>query len=136
MFLGRDRTAPDVLAVLAASGLLAVSEFRVFELAYANWYGVETDEKTIERHFLPYMFREEVPHYVRAFTRKILRLERTGGLDPKDFGIEPSGRTARGVATGLFYSLCIGLTMTVLVLLAKVTAENLGLTECLFPPCF
>lgn len=136
MFFRRVRTPPDIKAVLETSGLLAVSEFRVFELAYVNWYGVETDEKTIERHFLPYMFREEVPHYVRAFTRTILGLERADRLDPRDFGIEPDRRTIRGVVSGLFYSLCIGLAMTVLVILAKVTAERLGLTECMFPPCF
>jgi len=113
-----------------------VSEFRVFELAYVNWYGVDPDEKTLERHFLPYMFREEVPPYVRAFTRRILGLESAGRLDPKDFGIEPNRRTVRGVVSGLLYSLFIGLTMTVLVILAKVTAEHLGLTECMFPPCF
>ena len=136
MFFRRDRTPPDVTAVLRTSGVLAVSEFRVFELAYVSWYGVETDEKSIERHFFPYMFREEVPHYVRAFTRRILSLERAGSLDPKDFGIEADPRTVRGVVSGLFYSLSIVASMTVLVLLAKVTAESLGLSECMFPPCF
>jgi hypothetical protein len=124
------------LSVLRTSGVLAVSEFRVFELAYASWYGVEGDEKTIESHFFPYMFREEVPHYVRAFTRKILGLEKEGRLDPGDFGIEPDRRTVRGVVSGLFYSLFIGLTMAVLIILAKVAAEHLGLTDCMFPPCF
>jgi hypothetical protein len=136
VFFSRNRIPPDVLAVLSTSGLLAVSEFRVFELAYANWYGVESDEETIERHFLPYMFCEEVPHYVRAFTRKIAGLESAGRLDPGEFGIEADRRTVRGVVSGLVYSLCIAASMTVLVLLAKVTAERLGIAECMFPPCF
>ena len=133
--LPRARTPPDALAVLEASGILSVSEFRVFELAYVHWYGVQTDEKTIERHFLPYMFQEQVPHFVRDFTRKVLRLERAGELDPRRFGIEPEPRTARGVTVGLLYSLCVVASVTVLVLLAKVTAERLGMTECLVPPC-
>ena len=97
MFFRSHLSPPDVLAVLETSGLLAVSEFRVFELAHVNWYGVAADEQTIERHFFPYMFREEVPHYVRAFTRKILGLERAGRLDPQTFGIEPDRRTVRGM---------------------------------------
>jgi len=136
VFFSSHRHSPDALAVLETSGLLAVSEFRVFELAYVNWYGVETDEQTLERHFLPYMFGEEVPHFVRAFTRRVLGLEKAGRLDPKDFGIEAERRSVGGVVTGLFYSICIATTMTVLVLLAKVTAERLGITECIFPPCF
>ena len=136
MLFRRVRTPPDVLAVVEASGLLAVSEFRIFELAYENWYGVETDEKTIERHFLPYMFQERVPHYVRAFTRRVLSLDRAGELDPRAFGIVPDRRTTRGVTVGLIYSACVVASVAVLVLLAKVTAERLGLSECMFPPCF
>ena len=136
MFVPRARTPPDALAVVETSGLLAISEFRVFELAYAHWYGVETDEKTIERHFLPYMFQEQVPHYVRAFTRKVLRLEEAGEFDPAGFGIEPERRTTRGFTVGLIYSACIVASVTVLVLLAKVTAERLAFGECVFPPCF
>lgn len=136
MFSSRARTPPDVLAVLETSGILAISEFRVFELAYEHWYGVETDEKTIERHFLPYMFQEQVPHYVRAFTRKVLRLDEAGELDPAGFGIEPERATVRSVTVGLIYSLCVVSSVTVLIVLVKVTAESLGLAECVFPPCF
>jgi hypothetical protein len=135
MLFRRDRTPPDVQAVVDASNLLAVSEFRLFEIAYANWYGVEGDSNAIEHQFLPYMFQERVPHYVRAFTRKVRGLEKTGSLDPGEFGIEPEDRTVRGVLRGVFYSLFIVASVTVLVLLAKVTAERLGV-ECMFPPCF
>jgi hypothetical protein len=134
MFFDQVRTPPDVLAVLKTSGLLAISEFHVFELAYVHWYGVETDEKTIERHFLPYMFQEQVPHYVRAFTRKVLRLDEAGRLDPASFGIVPDRRTARGFTVGLIYSACVIASVTVLVILCKVTAEALGVGESIFPP--
>lgn len=135
MFFRQPRTPPDALAVVKTSGLLAVSEFRVFELAWEAWYGVGTDEKTIEGHFLPYMFQERVPHFVRAFTRRVLSLDRAGELDPRRFGIEPARRTTRGVTVGLIYSACVVASVTVLLLLAKVTAERLGLAECMFPPC-
>lgn len=130
----RDATPPDAQAVVEASNLLAVSEFRLFEIAYLQWYGVEGDAEAIERQFLPYMFQERVPHYVRAFTRKVLGLAREGELDPGEFGIEPEPRTVRGVVTGVLYSLFVVASVTVLVLLVKVTAERLG-AECIFPPC-
>jgi len=136
VLLRRAHTPPDVLDVLRTSGLLGVSEFRVFELAYTHWYGVATDERAIERHFVPYMFREQVPPWVRAFTRKVLALEQAGTLDPAGFGIEREQSTTRDLVSGLFSAVFIVAAMTVLVLLAKVTAERLGLAECLFPPCF
>jgi hypothetical protein len=136
VFFHRIQTPADVLDVVETSGLLAVSEFHVFEMAYANWYGVESDESVIEEHFIPYMFREEVPPYVRAFTRKIRSLDEAGELDPAGLGIERDERTVRGVVSGLLYSLFVVASVSVLVALAKVTAERLGLAECMFPPCF
>lgn len=136
MFFRPAPDPPDVIAVVEASSLLAISEFRLFELAYRNWYGVEGDVETIEGSFFPYMFQNQVPHFVRAFTRRVGRLERSGRLDPRDFGIEPEGRTLGGVATGLACALGIVVALFVLVTLANVTAERLGLAECLFPPCF
>lgn len=134
MLFRRETTPPDVQAVVEASNLLAVSEFRIFEIAYSQWYGVDCDPDAIEHHFLPYMFHEQVPHYVRAFTRKVRGLERDGSLDPEEFGIEAEERTVRGVVAGVFYSLFVVASVTVLVLLVKVTAERLG-AECIFPPC-
>lgn len=136
MFPGRDSTPQDVLDVLGVANLLGVGEFRLFELAYESWYGLAGDEKTIERSFLPYMFHDRVPHWVRAFTRRIERLEETGQLDPTELGIVPRTPTLRGRATGVVCALGIFAALAVLVALAKVTAESLGLADCLFPPCF
>ena len=136
MFPGRDPTPDDVLAVLRTANLLGVGEFRLFELAYESWYGLAGDAKTIERSFLPYMFRDQVPHWVRAFTRKIDRLDQAGRVDPAALGVEIEAPTLRGRAVGLAYTLGIFVALAVLVALAKVTAESLGLADCLFPPCF
>ena len=136
MFPVREPTPDDVRAVLQTANLLGVGEFRLFELAYERWYGIAGDEKTIERSFLLYMFRDQVPHWVRAFTRKIDRLEKAGRVDPTQLGIELETATLRGRATGLACALGIFVALAVLVTLAKVTAESLGLADCLFPPCF
>ena len=136
MFPGRDSTPQDVLAVLRTANLLGVGEFRLFELAYESWYGLAGDEKTIEQSFLPYMFGDQVPHWVRAFTRRIDRLERSGRIDSAELGIENEAPTPRRRAIGLAYTLGIVVALAVLVTLAKVTAESLGLADCLFPPCY
>jgi hypothetical protein len=136
VFPRRVSTRPDVMDVLEISALLAVSEFRVFEIAHVRWYGVAAEESTIERHFIPYMFREQVPAYVRAFTREVKATEKAGRLDPEALGIEREQSTTRDLVKGLFYSLFAVASLTVLVLLAKVTAERLGFAGCMFPPCF
>lgn len=136
MFMDRDPTPPDVADVIRISGLLGVSEFRVFEIAYAEWYGVPCEPELVEDQFTSYMFAERVPHFVRAFTRKARRLERAGALDPAKLGIETDVRTVRGTVRGLFYFACVAVSVAVLVALAKVTAEQLGIAECLLPPCY
>ncbi len=89
----RDQNAPsDVQDVLRTAALLSISEFQVFHLAYVSWHGYEADEDTIEASFIPYMFKDHVPWWVRAFTRLVLRREQEGRLDPAEFGLLPRHR--------------------------------------------
>ncbi len=46
-----SHTTSDVVAIMQSADLLGISEFRLFEIAYAAWYGQQTDEKTIEGYF-------------------------------------------------------------------------------------
>lgn len=126
----------DVLQVLDTSALLSVSEFRVFDLAYASWYGRKADEDTLERHFLPYMFQDTVPPWVRFFTRKVLELERRGRLDPSALGVVQPRTSAGDVARGRVYAFTIGSSLIALFLLAKLAAPLLGIDGCWFPPCY
>lgn len=126
----------DVIEVLETSNVLAISEFRVFSLAYRSWYGRDTDESTLERHFTPYMFLDEVPFWVRSFTHRILELERQGRLEPAELGIEPPRGDASTRRRGIVYSFIIALSMIGLVLLAKAAAVSLGVDGTWFPPFY
>lgn len=134
-FLPRRPIPTDVKDVLRTSSLLSIPEFRVFSLAHLRWYGRQAAEKEIEQHYLPYMFRDQVPHWVRAFTRYVLELERRGELDPAALGIPRPRRNPRDVYRGRLYLLAIALSLVSLFLLVELTADLLAL-DCLFPPCY
>ncbi len=136
MFLFERQIPADVTEVLNTSALLSISEFQVFRMAHARWYGSETDEETIESHFLPYMFRDEVPHWVRSFTRYVLMLKRDGGLDPEDLGIARPSRNSKDVYRGRLYAFAIVLTLISVFILAELAVDLLGITDCFFPPCY
>jgi hypothetical protein len=136
MYFFERRIPADVTQVLKASALLSISEFQVFRLAHAHWYGGEADDEAIESHFLPYMFRDEVPHWVRSFTRYVLRLQSNGGLDPEDLGIASPSRNSKDVHRGRLYIFVIALTLISVFILAELAVDLLGITDCFFPPCY
>jgi hypothetical protein len=132
----KQKIPPDCLDVLAASSVLSTGEFDVFRLAYASWYGRDADEELLERHFVRYMFRDQVPFWVRAFTRRVLSQERDGQLDPSQFGIERPLEQGRDTSRGLLYLFGIGLALVTLLMLAEAAAPLLGIDDCWFPPCY
>lgn len=136
MFYPQERTPPDVLEVLTSASLLSVSEFQVFCLSYRRWFGQEADEATIESHFIPYMFRDEVPIWVRHFTRTVVRLDREGHLDPQTFGIKRRQANAYDVTRGRLYLLGLGVALVLLLILAEISVDWLDLHNCFFPPCY
>ncbi|MEN8263955.1 MAG: hypothetical protein ABFR82_10855 [Nitrospirota bacterium] len=78
----------DAARIQISSKLLQLSEFRLFQLAYYRWYGRELPERNMENIFAGYMFKNEVPHWVRHFSRKVLSLYFAGKLDPQEFGLD------------------------------------------------
>ena len=91
LFGDSEKSIPaDVRNVLDAAALLQVSEFCLFQLAYRHWHGADTSERSIERHFVPYMFRSVVPFWVRQLCRRVLKASADGTLNPVDFGVAPS----------------------------------------------
>lgn len=129
---------PDVVAVLDASAALEVTEFRLFELAWRDWFGKRPDEQRLERHFAAYMFADQVPHWVRNFARRILDLDAHGRLDPRSFGI-----WARLPSTRMrFIAKLYVAVLLLLFLVLTVSALNLDeqilsfYRECYLPPCY
>ena len=117
----KDDTLPDDVAqVLKTSAILSIGEFEGFRLAYTAWFGRDGDEKTIEGHFLPYMFQETVPHWVRSFTRRVLELERRGRLDPDKLGVELPPPGDRDLALGSLYTFAVVLSVTALIIMIRL----------------
>ena len=138
-----DRLPANIQAVLDTAALLDITEFRVFELAYANWYGRRAEASHIEPFFVDYMFNDIVPPWVGQFTRKVLRVYHEGDqgdqgqVDRGALGLQPVTREAHYAARGGWYLLTLTLSLALLLLLANSAVEVLPfLNECYFPPCY
>ncbi len=134
-YFDEKKIPDDVWLVLEASSLLSVPEFRIFEIAYREWFSRDADEKTVEKFFTPYMFGEVVPPWVRHFAQRVINLDRENKLVPRDFGIQPRFVTRDDLRKGLDFTAWIVVFMVGLVLLGKVAGKALS-TICMFPPCY
>ena len=131
-----ERNIPeDVWDVRTVASLLNIGEFRVFEIAFRCWYGKGADEKTIERYFMPYMFKGRVPSWVRHFCRTIIKREADNELDPRDYGIGFMAPQNGSIWTGIIGGLSIVVILIVLVTLAHSVSVVMPLA-CTFPPCY
>ena len=93
-----ENLAGEQWDLLESAAMLQVTEFRVFELAYKDWYGVAPKHQVIEVHFRNYMFNQIIPVWVSHFCRHVVELGQAGQLNPKDFGVYqrlPSRRMMR-----------------------------------------
>ncbi len=128
-----DEDIPDdVQGVLDAAALLGIPEFRLFHIAYRSWYGHDAEEAAIERYYIPYMFGDVVPLWVRHFANHVIGREREGRLNPAEFGIVRRQATRDDIHRGRAFALGLVTAMVMLVLLAELAAEQ----YCLFPPCY
>ena len=75
----------EVLSFVA--GLFDISEFRLFEIAYVNWFGREATEKAMDGFFGSYLKTGFVPFWLRGMLRRLIRKHRKGDLIPSEFGI-------------------------------------------------
>lgn len=133
--VGEEKLPADVWGVMRASALLGVGEFRVFEIAYKEWYGEAGEEKMIEEHFAGYMFNDMVPPWVRHFCNKVLKLDFEEALDPADFGIVLRPATREQINKGLEALMYIVGALFFMILLAE-SAGRLMQLQCMFPPCY
>jgi hypothetical protein len=100
----------DAEAVAFVAGLLDISEFRLFEIAYLNWFGSEATKKAMDVFFGSYLKSGVEPFWLRNMVRRIICKYRKGNLAPSRFGIDPpcvspSKRRLGWILVGLFYFL-------------------------------
>lgn len=134
-YFDEGRIPTDVWSVLKASSLLSVGEFRVFEIAYEQWYGESGDEKHIEKYFTAYMFKDIVPAWVRHFCKKIVELDEDDALDPAEFGIIHAAATMEQRNRGLEFIAALMFILIAFFFIGESAARVLKL-QCMFPPCY
>lgn len=109
-----EDVAPDIAAILHTAALLDITEYLVFKLAYKDWFGERATDERVEPHFVKYMFQEIVPIWVRQYTRKVIKLDEEGSLNPRSLGVYkrlPSrrmilvGKTYMGFLLAVFFAL-------------------------------
>lgn len=123
-----ENLAREQWDLLEAAALLQVTEFRVFEMAYREWYGVRARQYLIEKHFRDYMFHRVVPGWVSHFARRIVALSQAGELDPRDFGIYGRLPSRRMMRVGQVYAAMLLVAFLMLVYMAYGDAWLSGLT--------
>lgn len=129
------RSWPAETTVLDAAALLDVAEIELFRQAWRRWYG-EEGGLVVERRFLRYMFRGEIPFWVRDYCRHVLADARAGCLDRARFGIRPD-HAAVNPRRGLLLALLVVAAFVALMLLAGSDAPHIpGIEGCLLPPCY
>ncbi len=118
-----DEIEQDALDVLSASSILEITEFHLFELAYERWFGEPAREEKVESVYTHYMFRAVAPFWVRQFCREVIARDKSGLLDPAEFGVFPLPESDSMVQRGLQYGMVILFIMLTLHLVAILVSK-------------
>ena len=103
----------DSRQVVSAANVLNVTEFRLFELAYREWYGCVGKEVELEKLYALYWFTGLAPDWVRHYSRHVLTLCRQIGHEVQAVADEAPASKFKSVTLW-----CLGLS--VLLLLAVI----------------
>ena len=77
------RNAPidkDAEQVGYVTSVLNVSLFRLFELAYEDWFGESASEGSLEAAYIPYVILGTMPIWLRNYVRKTTELCDEAGM--------------------------------------------------------
>lgn len=116
------------------AGLLEITEFRLFQLAYHDWYGTDINDQETETYFIPFMFNEVVPFWLRHFCETIQKKYKQGVLNREELGIKPDPYPKFFLRWFVTSVTVLVVVLTVLVFLAETAMEFFD--GCYFPPCF
>lgn len=137
LFFDEKKIPSDVADVLEAAALLEVTEFELFRIAYRRWFGADIRDRDLERHYLPYMFKSQVPPWVRQLSRTVIAEADADTLDPRSYGVLPRPLTMDMYQRGLRYFLWIAVILGTLWTGAATVAGLVpGYQSCYLPPCY
>ena len=127
----------DCVLVANTAGLLEITEFRVFQLAFGEGYGREIRDYEAEDYFTAFMYYDHVPFWVRRFCHKIQDLCEEGQLDPGNFGIKPQRFEYRLLRWAVMAVSIMLASLVILIFLANTAVDLMPfLKEFYFPPCY
>ena len=127
----------DCVLVANTAGLLEITEFRLFQLAFGDWYGREIRGYEADDYFTAFMYYDRVPFWVRRFCHKIQDLCEEGRLDPRNFGINPQRFEYRLLRWAVMAVSIMLASLVILIFLANTAVDLMPfLKECYFPPCY
>ena len=89
------------------AGVLQISEYELFRIAYKNWFNHEITEKRLDAIFKDYLSTTHVPYWVNDFARKVHERFKAGELNYRDYGIVRRHCNLRTKITG--WIIIIGL---------------------------
>ena len=69
------------------AGILQISEYELFSIAYVKWFDRPISEKRLDPLFVDYLATGHVPYWVNDFARKAHEKFKAGELNYKDYGI-------------------------------------------------
>lgn len=107
----------DVDHVIISAGLLQVSEFRFFKVAYADWYGDDISDSSLEPIFTKYAYQGVVPPWVRHLARIVMTRSVEGVLDPKDFNIVHAKASPERRTQGQAYLITLAFVLILFLVL-------------------
>jgi hypothetical protein len=137
LFFDERKMSADVADVLEAAALLEVTEFELFRIAWRKWHGGEIGDSQLERYYLPYMFKSQVPTWVYRLARQIIDEAEADRLDPARYGVMPRQLTMDMYNRGLRYCLWIAMILGTLLTGAATVAEfSPWYQSCYLPPCY
>jgi hypothetical protein len=116
-------TTADTRLVMDAAAALEVREFDLFVLAYQRRFERDPLPDRIEDVFAHYMFRQDVPAYVRQFAREVVTRARTGALDPAAFGVAAKPAARPDPRGPLLFWGTLGLTACFCLLLIATPSD-------------
>ena len=82
------------------AGVLQISEYEFFRIAYQNWFNRQIPEQRLDFLFKDYLATCEAPYWVNDFARKVHVRFKAGELNDKDYGITRRPNTLRNRITG------------------------------------
>jgi hypothetical protein len=114
---------PDLWDLLQTASLLEIKEFDVFKLAYKEWFGQLPKSQVSEAHFANYMFNQQIPVWVRRYTRKVIELHERDALNPRELGVYQPLPSRKLQRIGKLYTVMLLAVLLYLTFLAYRDTE-------------